>query len=237
MALILFQTMIQTLGTTLHWLGFAFGVRRTVTTAGRRRAWLAGSALISFIWLFAIMLLASNDLFRNNFWPPRIPLALGLTLVLGYLLLLSARFRDIVAAIPQPWLIGVQTFRVLGGIFLIRYAQGDLSAVFAIPAGVGDLLTGICAPFVAYWWYTGKPYARRAAIVWNLFGMADLINAVAIGALLGGSGIVFPIVMIPIYAVPRAFLIHSYSLLGIVWKTSQPARRIEAGGLEAAPAR
>ena len=59
-------------------------------------------------------------------------------------------------------------------------------------------------PFVAYWWYAGKPYARTAAITWSLFGMADLINAVAIGFLLGGSGIVFPIVLIPIYAVPRA---------------------------------
>jgi hypothetical protein len=42
--------------------------------------------------------------------------------------------------------------------------------------------------------------------------MADLINAVALGTLTGGGGgIVFPIVLIPSYGVPRAFLIHSYS--------------------------
>jgi len=53
--------------------------------------------------------------------------------------------------------------------------------------------------------------------------MADLVNAVAIGTLTGGGagGIVFPIVLIPIYAVPRAFLIHSYSLIGLPRKTSR----------------
>jgi hypothetical protein len=45
--------------------------------------------------------------------------------------------------------------------------------------------------------------------------MADLVNAGVLGALTGGGGggIVFPIVLIPTYAVPRAFLVHSYSLI------------------------
>jgi len=236
MALILFQTLIQTLGSTLHWFGFSVGVRRALTPGARRGAWLIGSAVFSFAWLFAILLLASNDFFRNGgVWPPRIPLALGLTLVFGYLLLLSASFRNIVAAIPQHWLIGIQAFRVLGGVFLVRYAEGALPGVFALPAGIGDVLTGLSAPLVAYWWYAGKPYARRAAIAWNLFGMADLINAVAIGALLGGNGIVFPIVMIPIYAVPRAFLLHSYSLIGLLRRSSEPDARVTSAGLAPIP--
>jgi len=98
-----------------------------------------------------------------------------------------------------------------------------LSGVFAIPAGVGDVLTGLFAPLVAYWWVAGKPYARTAAIAWNLFGMADLVNAVVLGALTGGGGggIVFPIVLIPTYAVPRAFLVHSYSLISLLRKPSR----------------
>jgi hypothetical protein len=69
-------------------------------------------------------------------------------------------------------------FRVLGGVFIVRYLQGEIPGFFAIPAGVGDLLTGIFAPLVAYWLYSGKSYARGAAIAWNLFGMADLVDAV-----------------------------------------------------------
>lgn len=224
MALILFQTIIQTLSSTLHWLGFAAGIRTAVPSPGRRWSWLIGSATFALLWLAGIALLASNDFFRNTEFPPRIPLAIALTLTLGYAALLSRTFRGIVAAIPMHWLIAIQTFRILGGVFLIRYAQGELPGAFALPAGIGDVATGLLAPLVAYWWYTGKSYARSVAIAWNLFGMADLINAVAIGFLLGGTGIVFPIVLIPIYAVPRAFLIHSYALINLLGKTAREPR-------------
>ncbi len=44
--------------------------------------------------------------------------------------------------------------------------------------------------------------------------------------------------MIPAYAVPRAFLVHSYSLVGLVRKTSLQPRREESlhYGMEAARA-
>ncbi|HMK71305.1 MAG TPA: hypothetical protein VK442_10085 [Xanthobacteraceae bacterium] len=216
MTLVIFQTVWQSILSTLHWLGFSFGTRALHGSDARRRAWIFGSAVVAIAWLLSVLLLASNNFFRNDVVPPRIPLALGLTLMFGYMLLLSKDFRTIIGAIPQHWLIGVQVFRALGGVFLIRWWQGDLAAVFAIPAGVGDVLTGIFAPVVAYWWFSAKPYARRAAIAWNLFGMADLVMAVAIGASIQGSGMAFPIVMIPIYGVPRAFLIHSYSMIGLL---------------------
>jgi hypothetical protein len=85
-----------------------------------------------------------------------------------------------------------------------------------------------------------KPNARGAAIAWNLFGMADLINPVALGTLTGssGGGLVFPIVLIPAYGVPRAFLIHSYSLIGLLRRTSEQPRRAESlrYGMDAARA-
>lgn len=52
--------------------------------------------------------------------------------------------------------------------------------------------------------------------------MAVLLDAVELGTLTGGAGgIVFPIVLVPVYAV-RAF---SYSLIGLLRKTSQQSRR------------
>jgi hypothetical protein len=216
MTLILLQTIIQSVSSTLNWIGLYIGIRTLPGDASRRLTWTIGSAAVLAAWLIGIMLLAANGVFRAD--APRIPLALLSTLAAGYLLLLSPTFRAIIGGIPQHWLIGIQTFRILGGVFLVRYFQGELPGIFAIPAGVGDVLTGLFAPFVAYWWFAGKPYASKAAIAWNLFGMADLINAVAIGWLTGGGGggIVFPIVLIPVYAVPRAFLLHSYSLIGLL---------------------
>jgi len=221
MTLILLQTIIQSVSSTLYWIGLYAGIRALPGDNSRRVRWIIGSAVVLVAWLVGAVLLAANDVFRAD--TPRIPIALSMTLAAGYLLLLSPTLRAIIGGIPQHWLIGIQTFRILGGVFLIRYFQGELPALFAIPAGVGDVLTGLLAPFVAYWWFVGKPYARTAAIAWNLFGMADLINAVTLGALTGGGagGIVFPIVLIPVYAVPRALLVHSYSLIGLLRKISR----------------
>lgn len=216
MTLIIVQTVFQSIVSTLHWLGFYFAIQAMDGAKARKWLWTFGSTIFAFTLLLGILLLASNNFFRTGEAPPRIPLALGGTLLFGYLLLLSRDFRTIIASIPPHWLIAIQTSRIFGAIFLVRWWQGEAPAVFAIPAGVGDVLTGLFAPLVAYWWYTGKPYARAAAILWNLFGMADYVNATIIGYAIQGAGLVFPIVLIPIYATPRGFLIHSYSLIGLL---------------------
>jgi hypothetical protein len=230
MLLILIQTIVQAVSSTLIWLGFYIGIRALPDSRARKFRWIVGSAVVAAVWLVGMFLLGAANVFRNDVLPPRIPMALLATLLLGYLLLLSPTFRRIVAAVPQHWLIGIQTFRMLGGVFLVRYFAGELPGLFALPAGIGDVTTGLLALFVAYAWYRGKPYARGAAIAWNLFGMADLVDAVVLGTLTGGGpgGIVFPIVLIPVYAVPRALLIHSYSLIGLLRKTSQQPRRAES---------
>jgi len=227
MTLILIQVIIQSITATLYWIALYIGIRALPGEESRRLRWTLGSAVVLFVWLVGIMLLAANGVFRLD--SPRVPVTLLLTLAAGYLLLVSRTFRAIVAGIPQQWLIGIQATRILGGVFLVRYLQGQLSGTFAIPAGVGDVLTGLFAPLIAYWWVARKPYARTAAIAWNLFGMADLVNAFVLGALTGGGGggIVFPTVVIPTYGVPRAFLVHSYSLIGLLRKTpreSAPAQ-------------
>jgi hypothetical protein len=240
MSLILTQTIVQAVSSTLAWLGFYVGIRSLPDARARKSRWIVGSAVVAAVWLVGVFLLGAAGVFRNDVLPPRVPMALFATLLLGYFLLLSPTFRRIIAAVPQHWLIGIQTFRILGGVFLVRYFAGELPGLFALPAGIGDVATGLLALFVAYAWYSGKPYARGAAIAWNLFGMADLVDAAVLGTLTGGGpgGIVFPIVLIPVYAVPRAFLIHSYSLIGLLRKTSQQPRRAESldYGTEAARA-
>ena len=228
MTLILLQVIIQSISSTLYWIGLCVGIRALPGERSRRVRWAIGSAAVLVVWLVCVVLLAANGVFRTD--APRIPIALLTTLAAGYLLLFSRTFRAIISSIPQHWLIGIQTFRILGGVFLIRYFQGELPGVFAIPAGVGDILTGLFAPLIAYWWVAGRPYARTAAIAWNLFAMADLVNAVMLGTLTGGGGggIVFPIVLAPTYAVPRAFLVHSYSLIGLLRKTSRHSAPAES---------
>ena len=236
MSLILIVTIVLAVSSTLAWVGFYVGIRALPDARARRSRWIIGSAVVAAAWLVGVSLLGGAG---NDVLPPRIPVALGATLLVGYLLLLSPTFRRIVAAVPQHWLIGIQAFRILGAVWLVRYFAGGLPGLFALPAGIGDVTTGLLATFVAYAWYSGKPYARTAAIAWNLFGMADLVNAVVLATLTGaGAGIVFPLVLIPAYGVPRSLLIHSYSLIGLLRETSEQQQRTESlhYGTEAAGA-
>jgi hypothetical protein len=227
MTLLLLQVIIQSITATLYWIALYLGIRALPGDESRRLRWTLGSAAVLLVWLIGIMLVGANGVFRPD--SLRVPVTLLTTLAAGYLLLLSRTFRAIVSGIPQQWLIGIQASRILGGVFLVRYFQGGLSGGFAIPAGVGDVLTGLLAPVVAYWWVVRKPYARPVAIAWNLFGMADMVNAVVLGAITGGGGggIVFPTVLVPTYAVPRAFLVHSYSLMGLLRKTPRESAPAE----------
>ena len=226
MSLILIVTIVLAVSSTLAWVGFYVGIRALPGATARQSRWIIGSVVVAAAWLLGVLLLGGAG---NDVLPPRIPVALGATLLAGYLLLLSPTFRRIIAALPQHWLIGIQAFRILGAVWLVRYFAGGLPALFALPAGIGDVTTGLFAAFVAYAWYSGKPYARSAAIAWNLFGMADLLNAVVLATLTGaGAGFVFPLVLIPAYGVPRSLLHHSYSLVGLMRKTSEQPRRAES---------
>ncbi len=134
-------------------------------------------------------------------------------------------FRRTVEAIPQQWLVGIQLYRVEGVIFLILYAMGRLPAAFAIPAGVGDVLTGLAAPFVALAVIRKSPNADKLLHRWNLFGLADLVVALTTGFLTSPSPIQllarnhpnqlisqYPLVIVPVFLVPIAILLHLASL-------------------------
>jgi hypothetical protein len=101
---------------------------------------------------------------------------------------------------------------------------GHLPALFALPAGLGDMATGIAAPLVAYRlaWGTG----RRAALWLNAFGMTDLVVALTLGALTGyqllhvtpsGAPITeLPLALIPTAVVPLLFALHITSVSALV---------------------
>jgi hypothetical protein len=93
----------------------------------------------------------------------------------------SPRFRSAILAIPMPLLIGLNTSRVLGVLFLALLAAGRLSGPFPYSAGLGDILTGLFALPVARLAMSGSADSGHAIARWNLFGAADLIAAVALG--------------------------------------------------------
>ncbi|HWZ58234.1 MAG TPA: hypothetical protein VNW46_04585 [Gemmatimonadaceae bacterium] len=93
----------------------------------------------------------------------------------------SARFREALTPIPMPLLIGLNTLRVLGVLFLALAAAGRLSGPFPYSAGWGDIITGALAIPVARLAMRGSSRAGLAVAAWNAFGALDLIAAVTLG--------------------------------------------------------
>src|SRR6185369_3264009 len=95
------------------------------------------------VWLFIVTELAQAGIFMPGALGrlPAIPLAVVLPIAIALpLLIRSKHITAMIDVIPPSWLIGLQVYRALGAVFLVRWAAGQLPGEFAIPAGVGDIL-------------------------------------------------------------------------------------------------
>lgn len=133
--------------------------------------------------------------------------------------------QKIISTIPVYWLVGIQVFRVMGIEFLSFHALGLIPGEFAIPTGWGDVLVGITAiPVVMFLW-TKQPFAKKLAIWWNYLGIADLALALTLGIATFPRPFqilptqpdnlliaLYPLVMVPLFAVPLSLLIHLFAL-------------------------
>jgi hypothetical protein len=126
---------------------------------------------------------------------------------------------------PTTWLIALQLYRIFGSQWLVYWLRGVLPGLWALPAGTGDVLTGLFAVPAAIALATGTTKGRKGAILWNIFGLADLAVAIALGMTMspgpfqlfvtdGPSMAIdtFPNVLTPAFVVPSSILLHALSL-------------------------
>jgi hypothetical protein len=192
---------------------------------GRRRAALMAiaSAVIFASWFTASGLIAGHGGYhaRLGHGVPLLPVV-----VVGFIALLLAlsRIPTVARALAAPQmasrLIHPHSFRVAGVIFLLLMVQGHLPALFALPAGLGDIAVGIAAPRVAREIASGS--GRRAGLWFNAFGITDLVVALILGAVVGyqlisispsGAPISeLPLALVPSAAVPLLFALHIISI-------------------------
>jgi hypothetical protein len=175
------------------------------------------TALIAAWFVFAVT--ASRlDLFRTT--PNQPPLPLGLAALTPLVLFLvwfvaSAKFRDFTMALNPRVLTWVQSWRIVGFVFLVLAAYGILPKLSALPAGWGDIAIGVTAPLVAL--KLASPDHRKSFIAWQVLGMADLVTAMTLGPLarvIDPRGIandamtVLPLSLIPTFGVPLFMMLH-----------------------------
>jgi len=208
-------------------IGAWLALRRTPLDRGTRiRMWLAiGIPLLA--WHFAVWQFASAGGFearsRTGRPLPLIPAAIFIPLLVFLPpLLRSKRIGAMLDAVSPVWLVGLQVYRLRGGVFLLRWAAGALPGAFALPAGIGDVLVGALAVPAALFLQSGRRGGRTAAYAWNVLGILDLLVAITMGALTTTGRLPvavqntatrsYPLVMIPAFAVPLSLILHGLSL-------------------------
>jgi len=208
-------------------LGLWLGLERTGLTPGQRRStWLAIMVPLT-LWAAAAWTAAINGVFRTGASPlPLLPSAIFLPVLIGApLLLLSKRVGMLLDAMPTTWLVALQVYRVFGSQWLAYWLRGLLPGLWALPAGAGDVLTGLFAVPAAIALATGTAEGRKAAILWNIFGLADFAVAITLGMIispgpfqliaLNGASVGldgYPNVLTPAFVVPSSILLHALSL-------------------------
>jgi hypothetical protein len=177
-------------------------------------------------WVLVNVLLAHADVYRFEPTRPVPLLPVALTGALAAALLFT-RVPVVSRILAQPdalWRLTVpQVFRVVGVTFLVVMALNQLPAVFALPAGLGDIAIGVEAVFVAGGLRRGV--AGRRAVWFNILGLVDLVVAVAIGFAAAPAAVrlllvspsteaisLLPLALIPATVVPLAMALHLVSL-------------------------
>ena len=204
-------------------------------SGGRRRAALlaAGAALVLGGWFAASAVIAGHGWYQTRLGHgvPWMPVA-----VAGFLILLLAlRQIPVVArALTAPGMVSrlelVHVFRVAGVAFVLTMALGHLPALFALPAGLGDIAAGIAAPLVARKLAQGT--GRRTALWFNVYGLTDLVTALTLGALTAYQLVhvtpsaapisELPLALIPTVDVPLLIALHITSISALRKATRAP---------------
>src|SRR5215470_3593728 len=146
-----------------------------------RSAWVAGlSGLALAAWAITTGVLASSGFYQptDSGSPPPVGIQLVIMLVvLTACLWFSPTLRELLR--NQKNLIRLNVWRLEGALFLALMFTGQMPALWAIPAGTGDVLIGASAFWVAA--QLDSPRGRRRAVVFNLLGLLDLIVAIGLG--------------------------------------------------------
>jgi len=151
----------------------------------------------------------------------------GLALVLWRKWFLAER-------LSQKWLVGLQLFRVIGALFLLEMARGDVPGIFAYPAGIGDVLAAVVALAVLVRYWDSLRIPGGAIMLVIVVGVADFMSAFFFGFFssdtplqlffppVANKVVVFPTGLIPLFLVSYAIFFHVLSGLNYAMHEKVP---------------
>jgi hypothetical protein len=172
------------------------------------------------VWFVFALSASALHLFQNNANRIGLTIAFAALLPIAVFALwfaLSTSFRLFTMSLNPVLLTAAQSSRILGFVFVLAEARGALPALFALPAGYGDMFIGITAAFAA--WQLSTPQHRISFIFWQFLGITDLVTAVSLGVtarfLVPYGPTTAPMTTLPLSLIPT-FFVPLYLILHII---------------------
>ena len=188
------------------------------------------------VWLFVIALLTYQGVFEDTTsFPPRLFIAVGLTIIALVTLFGSKGSRDFILQMPITTLTYVHIIRVPVELVLWWLALEKWVPIEMTFEGSNfDILTGVTAPFAAVFLVGMRSKSTFAAVIWNIAGIVMLANIVIMAvraspyfynpesfAVPNIAVLQFPFIWLPTFVVPVVLFAHIASILKLV--TPEPS--------------
>ncbi|MEP4038096.1 hypothetical protein [Pseudophaeobacter sp.] len=132
--------------------------------------------------------------------------------------------RQVLSGLDHSHLIAFQSFRLMGGIFLLGWAMGAIPWQFALPAGLGDIMAGLAAIKAHRALARGDVKAEALVRQASLIGLADFVIAVSLGIVTSAGALqlmafdnpnvinAYPLALFPEFFVPIFIAFQLFSL-------------------------
>jgi hypothetical protein len=179
-------------------------------TGHRLRGRLPGAVtyVVLAIWFGVVMTAIAAGVFAGG-GASRLALPASVAIPIAVVAIVyraSPRFRHYLLALDFWVGLTAQLWRVIGVAFLFALAFDQLPAGFAVPAGVGDIATGISAFGVVLALSNGN-LTRGRLYAFTALGVGDFLVAFATGLSLEPPTLnawplaIFPTIVVPFFAV------------------------------------
>jgi hypothetical protein len=184
-------------------------------------------------WLILQMSIALAGFYQNtSSVPPRFLLAVVPTLVLLTALFLTKKGKKFIENLDLQALTYLHIVRIPVELVLFwLFQQGQIPEIMTFEGQNFDIISGLTAPFIAYFGFTQKTLNSTIIIVWNVICLGLLVNIVTHAALSVATPfqqfgfeqpnraiLYFPFIWLPAFIVPLVLCAHVVVLKRLIQK-------------------
>ena len=183
--------------------------------------------IVLSIWILLLMVLGFSGVLNDfSSFPPRMILVLIVPMLAIVWFTATGSSDDFLSKMPAAWIVKMQGFRVIVEIFIWwAFIDKLLPIQMTFEGRNFDILVGLSAPLVAFWYLKEDKKKPLWVLIWNILGLILLFNIIIIAVLSmptpkqyffdGPANTIvatFPWILLPGILVMLAFALHLLSI-------------------------